>query len=238
MFWFSKNLFFSNWNEAQLSDEIESKYPYDNNRRSFLNFENAIGKAGAGNVIAKYIDKFEDEYLKARMLYRYTVDKVPGRDRLVMDLYHKFRASKYYLGSDKPDIAHCIYNCYDNAFERIKSQKLVPELIELAKSIAETRRLAITYGMMMKKWTPPEMEEIMATHLLNRTPSKLEMGFEDIPDNDSLYRFETTQSRFTQIEALSYFPSERNRDLILTYANHEHKELSKFAKKTAEKTLD
>ena len=219
----------------EILDEIESKHPYYNNRRSFLNFKNAIGKAGAGNVIAKYIDRFEDEYLKARMLYRFTEDKVPGRDRLVMDLYHKFRASKYYLGSDKPDIARCIYNWYDNAFYKIKSKKLVPELIEFAKSIAETRRLAITYGMMMKKWAPPEMEEIMAAHLLNRTPTKAEMGFEDIPDNDRLYHFETTQSRFTQIEVLSYFPSERNRDLILTYADHEHKELSKFAKKTAEK---
>ena len=61
------------------------------------------------------------------------------------------------------------------------------------------------------------------------------MGFADVPDNDRLYRFETTQSRFKQIEVLSYFPSERNRDLILTYADHEDKELSKFAKKTAEK---
>ena len=219
----------------EMLDEIESIYPYDNDRRSFLNFKNAIGIAGAGNVIAKYIDRFENEYLKARMLYMLYEDKVPGRDRLVMDLYHKFRASKYYLGSDKPHIARCIYNCYDNAFYKYKSKKLVPELIELAKSIAETRRLAITYGMMMKKWAPPEMEEIMATHLLNRTPSKFEMGFADVPDNDRLYCFETTQSRFTQIEALSYFPSERNRDLILTYANHEHKELSKYAKKVAEK---
>jgi len=219
----------------EMLDEIESKYPYYNNRRNFINFQMAIGKGGAGNVIAKYIDKFENEYLKAEMLYRFTVDKVPGRDRLVMDLYHKFRASKYYLVAEVPSATFEIYHRYDNSFYKIKSKKLVPELIEFAKSIAETRRLAITYGMMMKKWAPPEMEEIMAAHLLNRTPTKAEMGFEDIPDNDRLYHFETTQSRFTQIEALSYFPSERNRDLILTYADHEHKELSKFAKKTAEK---
>ena len=172
---------------------------------------------------------------KSRLILRLYTDKVPNRDRIIMDLYHKYRESKYYLHADKGGIQMCICMDYDNAFYKMRSKKLLPELIEIAKSIAETRRLAITYDMIMKKWTPSEMEGIMVGHLSNRTPSKFEMGFADGPETDKRYYFDLTQSRFTQIEALSYFPSERNRDLILTYADHEYKELAKFAKKTAKK---
>ncbi|MBE6617252.1 MAG: hypothetical protein E7627_04850 [Ruminococcaceae bacterium] len=223
-------------NDKQLFYEMLAEL--DSNRsykmRTFTELHSAVCPSGAGHIIVKYINRFENELAKSRLILRLYTDKVPNRDRIIMDLYHKYRESKYYLHADKGGIQMCICMDYDNAFYKMKSKKLLPELIEISKSIAETRRLSVTYGMIMKKWAPPEMEEIMVGHLLNRTPSKLEMGFADGPETDKRFYFDLTQSRFCQIRTLSYFPSERNHDLILTYADHEDKDLSKYAKKTAE----
>ncbi|MBE6617253.1 MAG: hypothetical protein E7627_04855 [Ruminococcaceae bacterium] len=188
-------------------------------------------------IINKYILGFKSEYMRSHLLYSIILDsiEIENMDELVVQMYRQFRLSKYNISPPGPNKSWVIYMKYDNILAQIKSKKYVPEIIEWYKSLREMDRLAVTLHKIARKWRPKELEQIMVGHLLNTSPTRADIDLPETGDYRPTLEYIYLQSRFNAISALKYYPSERNRDLILTYADHEYKELSKFAKKTAEK---
>jgi hypothetical protein len=196
---------------------------------------------GSSDILLKYIHQIESESFRATVFQWIIWEKMHHKvkikdlDRIIMDLYHHFRASSYYISPPGPARSAHIYIKYDNAFNRLKSRKIVPELVELMKNRREVYILSITASMIARKWAPKELGEIMANHLMNKNVTRADVG---IPEEGDYYpSLETIvgQSSFTAIKCLQYYPSEENLKIIMDYTNNPYEELAKFAQEHAEK---
>lgn len=192
---------------------------------------------GASTILLKYIYQFESESCRAVLIPSILVDKVKIKDldRIIMDLYHHFRASTWYIAPPKSGRSAHIYLTYDNAFKKLKSFKIVPELVELMKSPREVFILSITASTIAKKWAPKELGKIMAAHLMNKNVTNADVG---LPEEGEYYpSLETIveQISFVAIKCLQFYPSEENLRIIIDYTNHSNKDLAKFAQEHAEK---
>ena len=188
---------------------------------------------GVGKICINYIDSFKSESLRACLLYPITLDKVKGADRKIMDMYYHFKQSVRYISPpDSPGPLH-IMGAYDNAFLKLKSQKLVDELMILMHSLRDVFYLPLTTKMIAKKWAPPELEQIMVHHLTNKSITRADVG---LPESGTYYpSLETIveQTKFTAIACLQYYPSQSNLELVESFMDDDYAELRKFAEKAA-----
>ncbi len=189
---------------------------------------------GIGKICLNYIDSFKSEDLRACLIYPITLDKIKGADRKIMDLYYHFKNSYRYISPpDSPGPLH-IMGAYDNAFLRLKSKKLVDELMSLTHSLRDVFYLPLTTKMIAKKWTPPELEKIMVHHLTNKSITRADVG---LPESGAYYpSLETIveQTKFTAIACLQYYPSQSNLELVESFKNDDYAELRKFSDKMAQ----
>jgi len=222
----------------QMCDEINQTFPDHPYKFHYLSEISMIGlPIGASTILLKYIYQFESESCRAVLIPSILVDKVKIKDldRIVMDLYHHFRASTYYIAPPGSGRSAHIYMTYDNAFKKLKSPKIVPELVELMKSHREVCILSITASTIARKWAPKKLGEIMAAHLMNKNVTRADVG---LPEEGKYYpSLETIveQTLFVAIKCLQFYPSEENLKIIMDYTNHSNKDLAKFAKEHAEK---
>ena len=205
----------------QMCDEINqtySEYPY---KFHYLSEFQIIGlPVGASAILLKYIYQFQSESCRAVLIKSIVIDKVKrgvkimDLDRIIMDLYHHFRASSYYIPAPGPCTSAHIYITYDNAFNYLKSQKLVPELLELMRFRREIYILSITAFMIAKKWTPKELGEIMATHLMNKNVTRADVGIPGEGEYRPSLKWIAEQTSFNAIKCLQFYPSQENLKII------------------------
>lgn len=227
----------------RMCDEINETYPDYPYKFNYLAEIERIGlPVGAGAILMKYIHQFESEVMRAALLPSVYPDRkiIPGLDRTILDLYHHFRASSFYLLSPGFTPKHpvvgsdYIYIAYDNALKWATTRKTLPEVLELLKYRREVFILAITERTIAKKWAPPELGEIMAAHLLNTSVTKSDVCLPEtgicLPDLEHI----VVQSCFNAIDCLRYYPSKENLEIVRGYISHKNKELGKFAEKKAQ----
>ncbi|MBR4292718.1 MAG: hypothetical protein IKT54_03805 [Clostridia bacterium] len=196
---------------------------------------------GSGPLLLKYLNQIEHEGFRAALLYRILADnrktktKIDNVDRLVLDLYYHFRASPYYVSPPKKPAPAHIYMEYNCELYRVKSKKILPELVELMKSLRDLYILSSVAKSIAKKWVPEELGKIMANHLINKNVTNADVGIpgegDYKPNLESIFK----QTRYTAIACLEYYPSEENIKVIMEYADNPDKDLAKFARESAEK---
>ncbi|MBQ7011950.1 MAG: hypothetical protein IJN63_09620 [Clostridia bacterium] len=221
----------------QMCDEINRTFSdYKYNFRYLTEISMFGPSVGASSIYLKYIYQFESESCRAVLVSRILADKVKIKDldRIVMDLYHHFRASPYYISPPGSESSAHIYVTYDNAFKRLKSPKLVPELVDLMKSRRDVFILGVTARMIAKKWAPAELGQIMANHLINKNVTMADVGLTEEGEYYPPLTYIVEQTSFNAINCLQFYPSENNLRIIMDYMDHPNRELAKFAQKHAE----
>ena len=227
---------------AQMCDEINQTFPDFSKKIHYLSeIDITYIPAGVSTILLKYIYQFKSESCRAVLLSRSIADKMKNKikikdlDRIVMDLYHNFRESAYYIAQPESGSSAHIYIHYDNSLLRVVSPKILPELVDIMKSRRDFYILSLTAFKIAKKWAPKELGEIMAGHLINTNVTSADVG---LPEEGNYYpSLETIveQSSFTAIKCLQFYPSEENLRIILDYTNHSNKDLAKFAQEHADK---
>ena len=197
---------------------------------------------GVSTILLKYIYEFESESCRAALIPRIMADtrinkvKIKNLDKIFMDLYHHFRASPYYIGPPGSIFRYSsIYIAYDNAFKRLKSPKILSELIELMKFRREVYILPITAFSIAKKWAPKELGDIMIAHLANRNVTRADVGLPEEGEYLPTLKTIVKQTTFTAIKCLQFYPSEENLKIIMDYTDDTDEELARFAQEHAEK---
>lgn len=223
----------------EMCDEIHETYPDYYYRFHYLSEIALIDlPIGAGAILLKYIHQFESESCRAALIPSIITDKIYHKikyrdiDKTMMGLYLHFLASDFALAlPGSPYASSHIYMAYDNAFWRLKSKKIMPQIVERLKNRLEVMRLSITAKMIARKWAPPELGEIMANHLSNKNVTRADL---EMPEA-SLEYFEyiVEQSCFTAIYCLQFYPSKKNLEIVLSYTKGYSSELMECALKHA-----
>lgn len=223
----------------QMCDELNQRittYQY----HSLAQLELWGPPAGSSDILLKYIHQIESESFRATFFPWIIADKLKHKtkikdlDRIIMDLYYHFRASSYYIAPPGPNSSAHIYIRYDNAFNRLKSRKIIPELVELMRNRREVYILGLTSNMIAKKWAPKELGEIMAAHLMNKSITRADIGLPEEGEYFPSLETIVEQSSFNAINCLQFYPSNENLRIIMDYTNHPNEELAKFAQKQVE----
>ena len=185
---------------------------------------------GSGEIIAKYIQSFQSESVKAYLIPQMVLDKTQDCDLLIYQLYMHFKASDAYRAKPgKPSPAH-IFVRYDNAFRRLKPKRLKAELLALAGHPQDAFYLPLTMRM-LASWKLPATEEILLSYLDGSKITAESVGLP--PEEENRFPFIRRELKFTAIEGLKYYPTERNTALIRSYTNDPDKDISMAAKKTS-----
>lgn len=187
---------------------------------------------GAGNIMARYINQFESETIRAYLVPQIVSDKVENCDRLILDLYLHFKKSDAYISNaDVPAPAH-IYVRYDNAFKRLKPQKLKKDLMELAFNPRDAFYLPFTVQM-LASWKIPELKNALALYLDGTSITAQSVGLRDT--DEKFYpplAWMKRELRFTAIHGLRYYPTADTIALIEPYVADVDSSVRAAAKKT------
>jgi hypothetical protein len=89
--------------------------------------------------------------------------------------------------------------------------------------------------MIASKWAPKELGEIMATHLMNKNVTRVDIAIPGEGDYKPPAEKIVRQTTFNAIRCLQFYPSEENINIVLDYTNVSDKELAKFALEIAHK---
>lgn len=185
---------------------------------------------GSGEIVAKYIQSFQSESVKAYLIPQMVLDKTQDCDLLIYQLYMHFKASDAYRAKPgKPSPAH-IFVRYDNAFRRLKPKRLKAELLALAGHPQDAFYLPLTMRM-LASWKLPATEEILLSYLDGSKITAESVGLP--PEEENRFPFIRRELKFTAIEGLKYYPTERNTALIRSYTNDPDKDISMAVKKTS-----
>ena len=186
--------------------------------------------SGSGEIVAKYIQSFQSESVKAYLIPQMVLDKTQDCDLLIYQLYMHFKASDAYRTKPgKPSPAH-IYVRYDNAFRGLKPKRLKAELLALACHPQDAFYLPLTMRM-LASWKLPATEEILLSYLDGNKITAESVGLP--PEAENRLPSIRRELKFTAIEGLKYYPTERNTALIRSYTNDSDKDISMAAKKTS-----
>ena len=187
---------------------------------------------GAGPIMVKYIHQFDTESIRAYLTPQLVSDKVVGVERLVIDLYRKFKTSPVYISpADKSSPAH-IYARYDTAIRKLKPRKYKNDLVELVNTPRDVFYLPMT-AQMIASWRLPEFKD-----LLFYCAREGGITFEDVGlpnDNRSYYpslEGMERQLKFIAIISLKYYPTSEVLDFISSFLDTNDLDLSACAKKS------
>ena len=223
----------------QMCDEINQTYPDHPYKFHYLSEIAMIAlPIGSSTILLKYIYQFESESCRAVLISRILREKakIKDLDRIVMDLYHHFRASPYYIAPPGgPNTSAHIYIAYDNAFRKVKSPRIVAEFVEFIKFRREVYILSLSAFSIARKWAPKELGEIMANHLMNKHVTRADIGLPEEGDYRPSLECIIEQSTFNAIKCLQFYPSQENLRIVMEYTNHPNADLAKFAQEHVNK---
>ena len=192
----------------------------------------AVNIPGAGRIVAEYITGFSSEGVKGYLIPQMVSDKIKDCDKLVLQLYMRFRSSDEYIARPgEPAPAH-IYVRYDDAFRRLKPKRLAKDLLALAHSPRDAFYLPFTMRM-LASWRMPEMKDILFSYSSNDAFSAQDVGIYDsgkpyFPSFEYMKR----ELIFTAVAGLKYYPASDTKARIEAFMNSEDQDLLAAAERT------
>lgn len=120
----------------------------------------------------------------------------------------------------------------------MKTKSLMYDMVEFSRSIRELHSLAYSLPRVAKRWHPEELEDIVYNHLAKRTITRADVGLPEEGDYRPTPKYIYEQSRVVGIMCLSNYPSQKNLDMILSYADSDIKYLKEHAEKYAKIVRD
>lgn len=190
---------------------------------------------GAGRIIADHIEKFESESVRAYLIPQLFMDKVKDSDRLVLSLYQRFRKSGEYIAkAGMPAPAH-IYTRYDNAFRKMKSKRIVADLLDVVSFPRDAFYLPQTVKM-LASWKVPALKKSLLRFAVRGNVSVNDIdlfddGFVYYPS----YSYICRELRFTAIDGLQQYPSDEVLDILEDCALDADVDIQKAARKVLKK---
>ena len=186
---------------------------------------------GAGEIVAKYIFRFEDQGTRASLLHHlvgnktYSVKPVKDAVEIVWQLYTAYRNSEEFA-------VWTIRMEYDDAFARLRAKKLADRLIESVRNPLEFNALPRTVKMLATLMRP-ELEEILLDALADpgkmekylKTPAVREQFRLDQQQVEKECRRWSTTSVLKAVVGIRYYPSERALDLLRLYESGKQAEM-------------
>lgn len=187
---------------------------------------------GAGPIVARYIDQFESESVRGYILPQMVSDKVQDCDKIVLRLYHHFKASDSYISTPgRPSSAH-IHVRYDDSFKRLKPRRLQHELMELVCNPRDAFYLPFTVRM-LASWRTPGMQELLLSYLDGKSVTGQAIGLYEKTENvDSLIEGIKRELTFTAIEGLKHFPTADTLLTLKRYVDSPDRDIRSAAMKT------
>lgn len=190
--------------------------------------------AGAGGIIAKYINEFESESVRSYLIPQIVSDKVDNVEKLVVDLYRGFKKSKEYISvAEKPAPAH-IYTRYDTAISSLKPKKLKAELMETVNSPRDIYYLPLTVQM-IASWRLSEFRDLLLYCARDGGITHEDIG---LPNDNKKYfpslEVINRQLKFIVVNSLRYYPSCDTLDFINKFTNANDSDLNRCIEKTIE----
>lgn len=192
----------------------------------------AFNIPGAGRIVAEYITGFSSESVKGYLIPQMVSDKIKDCDKLVLQLYMRFRSSDEYIARPgEPAPAH-IYVRYDNAFRRLKPKRLAKDLLALAHSPRDAFYLPFTMRM-LASWRMPEMKDLLFSYSSNDAFSAQDVGIYDsgkpyFPSFEYMKR----ELIFTAVAGLKYYPAPDTKARIEAFMNSGDQDLRAAAERT------
>lgn len=190
---------------------------------------------GAGKIIVKYIDRFSSESVRAYLIPQLLLDKIRDCDRLILRMYLHFRESSEYISAPgNPSPSH-ICTRYDNAFHKLKSKRIVEDLLNILSSPRDAFYLPLTVKM-LASWKVPELEQILLKYLDSDAVSMRDIGLcEDGQTYFPSFAYICRELKFTAMNGLRYYPSEKAVDAICMYVSDIDKDIRLLANKIYKK---
>ena len=186
---------------------------------------------GAGELLLKYIDRFESEYIRAILMTQIVDDGVKNAEQIVLRLYQHFKSSDEYISTqNQPSPAH-IHAKYDNAFCKLKPKKLKDELLSLIATPRDAYYLPLTVQM-VASWKIPEVQEILISYLDGSGMTAESVGLP--ADTEGYYLsldFIKRQVKFSAIAGLKYYPCDKVKKLMIGCSVDADKDIAQAAKK-------
>lgn len=166
---------------------------------------------GSGKIIAKYIEKFSSETIKAMLIPQIVLDKVDDYEQLILNLYLKFKDSKDYISPKGIAAPSHIYVRYDNAFRKFKSKKILDKLLKIVMNPRDAFYLPLTTKMLSSK-KDIALKEKLIFYLNEANITENSIGIENEGTYYPSLLFIRRELKFLSIYGLRYYPED---DVIL-----------------------
>lgn len=187
---------------------------------------------GAGTIAAKYIERFSSESVRGYLIPKLVYDKIPGCDKLILQLYMHFKSSDEYIAAPGEPAPAQIYVRYDNAFKTLRPKKPAKELLALAHNPRDAFYLPFTMRM-LASWKSSEMKPLLISYANNDWITAQDVGIcNDEQTCSPSLEFMKRELKFTAIEGLKYYPSPEVTDIITSLAASADEDIKAAAKKT------
>ena len=187
---------------------------------------------GSGQIMAKYLNEFQGEGIKAFIIPHLVMDKIDGCASIVLQTYFNFRHSDEYNSVQGESNPAFIFVRYDNAFRKLKPKKFKNDLLSLACCPKDAFYLPFTMRM-LASWKIPELERVFLQYLDGESISYETVGIPFQPEKYySRLCFMRRELKFTAIECLKYYPSDRIIEIMKEYSNDSDKDIALAANKT------
>lgn len=195
-------------------DEINFKC---NTNIKYLAELDAFQISGAGEIVACYIDKFTSESIKAYLIPQLLFDKIRDCDMLILKMYNNFRQSNEFISKPGDSSPAHITSRYDSAFYKMKSKRILSELIDIISCPRDAFYLPLTIKM-LASWKVPELKNILLYYLKHDAISMKDVGlYSDEQTYFPSFSFIKREIIFTAINDLKYYPSQEVSDAIYLY---------------------
>lgn len=185
----------------------------------------------SGEIMAQYLNRFQSESVRGFLIPQIVADKIEDCDKIVLQSYLHFKDSDEYIsGPNEPAPAH-IYVRYDNAFRKLKPKRLKTDLLLLAHNPRDAFYLPFTMRM-LASWKIPEMETVLISYYDSNNITEKSVDLPEMTENCfPPLSFIRRELRFTAIDGLKYYPSERTIGMIRKCIDEPDKDVSSAAKK-------
>ena len=186
---------------------------------------------GAGKIFVKWIEKFSSHTIKSILLQQIIIDKVKDSDFLALRLYNDFKNSNEYIAQKGMTAPAHIYVRYDNAFSKLKSQRIQNELLNLIKNPRDAFYLPFTFKMLSSKKLS-ELEHILISYLDEKNLNCDILGIDNSDEYYPSIKFIQRELKFSCIYGLRFYPSQNTLKILGDFLDTNDTDIKEATRKT------
>ena len=186
---------------------------------------------GAGKIFVKWIEKFSSHTIKSILLQQIIIDKVKDSDFLALRLYNDFKNSNEYIAQKGMTAPAHIYVRYDNAFSKLKSQRIQNELLNLMKNPRDAFYLPFTFKMLSSKKLS-ELEHILISYLDEKNLNCDILGIDNSDEYYPSIKFIQRELKFSCIYGLRFYPSQNTLKILGDFLDTNDTDIKEATRKT------